>query len=448
MLFRATDSSGDTGLWVSDGTVAGTHELTGIVGASASGISPISLTVYNGEVLFSGVNSKGRDGLWVTDGTAGGTRELTATASTLLSFTRSTNLTAVYNGNVLFSGADSGLWLTDGTAAGTQELTGGAGAGGFGLQPDDLISTSVVVPTPVVIQTNGVTSLVQVGSRYIMEGSGGTGPTLSYQDNPVTASPSAVWAPVGAEQTPNGYEVAWRDASANEYTVWNTDLNGNYTSSATGILSGTSYALEDLELSFGEDLNGDGTTGPTTTSIGTNGSLAQVANQYALESGGSIQAWVEYQGSPITAAVRGLGAGRGGQDGKRLRGRLARCERQRVHRLEHRLKRRLYDLRHRRSDRLQPGARGGGGLLRRAVPRRRDAGDTGDTNQRHNANRQPVRTEPRRGDGTVAAGPGQPDHFWRGLGACRGGQDGKRLRGRLGRCERQRVHGLEHRLKR
>jgi T5SS/PEP-CTERM-associated repeat protein len=153
------------------------------------------------------------------------------------------------------------------------------------------------------IATNGVTRLVQVGNNYELQtAAGGTGPLLKNQGSAVTASPSAVWAPVGAVKTANGYEVAWRDASANEYTVWNTDLNGNYTSSATGVLSGASYALENLELSFGEDLNGDGTTGPTTTSIGANGSLAQVANQYALESGGNIQAWVEDQGSIVTAS--------------------------------------------------------------------------------------------------------------------------------------------------
>ena len=67
--------------------------------------------------------------------------------------------------------------------------------------------------------------------------------------------------------------------------VWNTDTNGDYTSNATGILSATSYALEELELTFGEDLNGDGTTGPTTTPIGTNGALTQVANQFELNPG-------------------------------------------------------------------------------------------------------------------------------------------------------------------
>ena len=57
----------------------------------------------------------------------------------------------------------------------------------------------------------------------------------------------------------------------NQFVVWNIDSNGNFTSNATGILSGTSYALENLETTFGEDLNGDGTTGPTTTKIATNG---------------------------------------------------------------------------------------------------------------------------------------------------------------------------------
>jgi hypothetical protein len=45
---------------------------------------------------------------------------------------------------------------------------------------------------------------------------------------------------------------------ANEHAVWNTDANGNYTSSATGVVSGQSFVLEDLETAFGEDLNGDG----------------------------------------------------------------------------------------------------------------------------------------------------------------------------------------------
>jgi hypothetical protein len=76
--------------------------------------------------------------------------------------------------------------------------------------------------------------------------------------------------------------------------VWDTDANGDYRSSAFGVVSGQSFALEDLEPSFGQDLNGDGwlssqlvttagSTGvvnlvsqsqPTTFDLGANGAAA------------------------------------------------------------------------------------------------------------------------------------------------------------------------------
>ena len=37
-------------------------------------------------------------------------------------------------------------------------------------------------------------------------------------------------APIGAEQTASGYEVAWKVPGADQYSVWNTDNNGNYLS--------------------------------------------------------------------------------------------------------------------------------------------------------------------------------------------------------------------------
>ncbi len=46
-----------------------------------------------------------------------------------------------------------------------------------------------------------------------------------------------------------------------QYTVWNTDSNGNYVSNIVGVVSGTSAALESIESSFHQDLNGDGTIG-------------------------------------------------------------------------------------------------------------------------------------------------------------------------------------------
>jgi hypothetical protein len=58
--------------------------LTGISGAYTGGlffqsVNPYfnpSFTIFNGEVLFSGTDASGNLGLWVTNGTAVGTHEL------------------------------------------------------------------------------------------------------------------------------------------------------------------------------------------------------------------------------------------------------------------------------------------------------------------------------------------------------------------------------------
>ena len=61
------------------------------------------------------------------------------------------------------------------------------------------------------------------------------------------------------EQTASGYEVAWKIAGADQFSIWNTDSSGNYVSYS--VYSGTSTALESLETSFHQDLNGDGVIG-------------------------------------------------------------------------------------------------------------------------------------------------------------------------------------------
>ena len=70
----------------------------------------------------------------------------------------------------------------------------------------------------------------------------------------------SAWSPIGAEKTATGYEVAWKVAGADQYTVWTTDNSGNYISNI-GVVSGSSTALESLESSFHQDLNGDGQIG-------------------------------------------------------------------------------------------------------------------------------------------------------------------------------------------
>ena len=128
-----------------------------------------------------------------------------------------------------------------------------------------------------VIEAAGATRLVQVGNQFQMNPSaGGTGPSLRFQGNAVTAGQFGTWTPIGAEATAGGYEVAWKQPGFDQYIVWNTDTAGNYTGVATGVVSGSDAALETLEPSFNQDLNGDGTTGPLVVTIEAAGSTRLV----------------------------------------------------------------------------------------------------------------------------------------------------------------------------
>src|SRR5258706_332494 len=77
----------------------------------------------------------------------------------------------------------------------------------------------------------------------------------------------AAWAPIGAEQTATGYEVAWRNGGADQYTVCNTESGGICLGNAIGVVSGSNVVLESLESSFHQDLNGDGVIGVPTKVI-------------------------------------------------------------------------------------------------------------------------------------------------------------------------------------
>jgi hypothetical protein len=115
-----------------------------------------------------------------------------------------------------------------------------------------------------VIEAFGSTSLVQVGENYFLYPTGGSsGPLLKYANGttPVVAGQTGNWVPIGAEQTASGYQVAWKLAGADQYTIWNTDSSGTNRTSPIGVVSGLGAAFEALESSFHQDLNGDGVIG-------------------------------------------------------------------------------------------------------------------------------------------------------------------------------------------
>jgi ELWxxDGT repeat protein len=162
-LFEGVDASGYKGLWITDGTSSGTHEIAGIVCGSSSDLFPFAspdFTVFNGEVLFTADNTASNRGLWVTNGTSSGTHEITGIANTFSTGLHPQDLT-VFNGEVIFDGIDAadnnGVWVTDGTAQGTHELningeflgTGGmfGGAGNLGVEvnPDFTVFNNEVL---------------------------------------------------------------------------------------------------------------------------------------------------------------------------------------------------------------------------------------------------------------------------------------------------------------
>ena len=131
----------------------------------------------------------------------------------------------------------------------------------------DLNGDGTIGLAPTVIELAGSTSLTEVGNQIYLDNSGGSDPTLKYAGAAWVVGQSGGWMPIGAEQTATGYEVAWKLTGADQYTVWNTDSNGNFVSDTLGVVSGSSTALKSLESSFYQDLNGDGVIGLPTTAI-------------------------------------------------------------------------------------------------------------------------------------------------------------------------------------
>jgi serralysin len=81
---------------------------------------------------------------------------------------------------------------------------------------------------------------------------------VSYNGAPVTVGEFGAWMPIGAEKTASGYEIGWKVPGADQYSVWTTDSSGNMNSNPTGVVPGSSYALQSLVSSFHQDLDNDG----------------------------------------------------------------------------------------------------------------------------------------------------------------------------------------------
>ncbi|MGY3238660.1 hypothetical protein ACVMAJ_005550 [Bradyrhizobium sp. USDA 4448] len=194
----------------------------------------------------------------------------------------------LYEGNTLLGtavAASNGAWsvttgsLAAGTHAFTANATDAAGnSSGLSAAFDPVVGT--------LIEASGATSLVQVGSNYLLDPTrGGSGPVLKFNGAAYVAGQFSSWTPIAAEATSSGYDVAWKNTSTGVFTVWTADSNGNFASNLLSNVSGTSTAFESIETVFQQDLNGDGVIGLRTTTIEASGatSLVQAGSNYLLD---------------------------------------------------------------------------------------------------------------------------------------------------------------------
>ncbi len=193
LWFSGRDASGYLGLWSSDGTAAGTSEMT-VPGAWVNGLFNVTASpnfaVYGGRLLFVGRDANANWQLFSTDGTSAGTQEIipTTAAATGL-FTSPLKLNTIlpfnadftaFNGMLLFGGVDAagqyGLWTTDGTAAGTHEIAVN-GANANGVSPENLTVN---------------------GNKVLFQGLDAAGVFQLWQTDGTTAGTSIVAPPAGS----------------------------------------------------------------------------------------------------------------------------------------------------------------------------------------------------------------------------------------------------------
>jgi serralysin len=155
---------------------------------------------------------------------------------------------------------------------------------------------------PVTLEAFGATRLIALGNQFFLRNAAGSGPLLKYQGAAVVDGQLDPWKPVAAEKTATGYQVVWKNAGANQYSVWNVANDGGFVASATGILAGTDKALQGLEPTFQQDLNGDGRVGLPSKTIEAFGAtrLVEVGNQFFLRDAAGNGPALTYQGIAVT----------------------------------------------------------------------------------------------------------------------------------------------------
>ncbi len=139
--FAATSAATGTELYSTDGTVAGTSLVKDIYPGTIGSFPYQNFALLNGYLYFTAITAaEGRE-LWRTDGTAAGTTLVKDIFPGSSSSNTGTGYNIMSNGSFLLFGASDSpgnieLWKSDGTASGTMLVKDINTYAGFGSKPD------------------------------------------------------------------------------------------------------------------------------------------------------------------------------------------------------------------------------------------------------------------------------------------------------------------------
>jgi hypothetical protein len=314
ILFNGIDAKSLNSLWVTDGTPAGTWEISVpgtplpgfVVTGAPTSLNPTYLAALGNEVLFAGGNpAQGNTGqnLWITDGTSPGTTELSVAGNP-----RVTNLVAIGN-KALFEGDAKDLWVTDGTSAGTAKLTVNGANTLDGLNP------SQITPFNGQALFSGLDSNFHEG-LWITDGTSAGTAELTVAN----VSPSGIFAFGTSNFATLGSDALFRGADAlNQGGLWETDGTSNGTHEVTTSAIPTDLVTFGSEVVFTDIFGGlwitDGTSGGTTeimTGLGAGPhDLTVFGNKVLFAAGGasSDNLWVTDGKPGGTSPIAVAGAG-------------------------------------------------------------------------------------------------------------------------------------------
>jgi serralysin len=211
------------------------------------------------------------------------------------------------------NGAQFTAWTTDAEGNHTGGPFGIVSAAHAGLQvleqtlQQDLNGDGTLGPVITLIEAAGSTRLVRAGETFLLRDALGNGPTLKYGGSEFAAGQFGGWTPIGAEVTPGGFLVAWRNGVQDEYCVWTTTADGDFSGLALGLVAGHRAGLQQIETTFQQDLNGNGTIGLAPATIEALGAtrLVRLGDAFQLRDAAGTGPMLAYAGAEFVAGQFG-----------------------------------------------------------------------------------------------------------------------------------------------